>query len=231
MNTPIEEVEASGERSLSRVEQVYRKIKSRILNNEYPAGHQVLEPELAIQLGVSRTPVREALIRLASDKLILLIPRRGMKVLPIEIKDIKELLPILSSLEATAIEVLCEEPSAEAISQLQDCVESMEACLAENDSESWLQYDGQYRETLAALSGNSRLQCLTQYLLAQLHRAKLLTIKFHDNLAEKTQELRKINAAIAEKNVQQALSIHRKSASVYEKTFLNIMEKYKIETL
>ena len=66
----------------SRVDQAYAEIRRRILDNHYAPGHHVLEQELAADLGMSRTPVREALVRLQNERFRQLIPRHGMRVVP-----------------------------------------------------------------------------------------------------------------------------------------------------
>ncbi len=91
---------------LSLVERVYRHVKHGILTHHYAPGYQVLEPELAKILGVSRTPVREALIRLENEGLIELIPRRGMRVIKVLAEDLADLCPILIQLEVTAFQRL-----------------------------------------------------------------------------------------------------------------------------
>src|SRR5882757_2651772 len=72
----------------SLVDRAYREIRRRILDNEYPPAHQVLEHELAAELGMSRTPVREALIRLKNEKFIQIIPRHGMRVVPLSLAEL-----------------------------------------------------------------------------------------------------------------------------------------------
>src|SRR5215510_15874941 len=90
----------------SFVDKAYREIRRRILDNEYPPAHQVLEQELAADLGMSRTPVREALVRLQNERFVQLIPRHGMRVVPLSLQDLRDMYEVLTSLELTAIERL-----------------------------------------------------------------------------------------------------------------------------
>src|SRR5688500_3086161 len=99
------EQERRGKRE-SRVDQAYAEIRRRILDNYYAPGHQVLEQELALELGMSRTPVREALVRLQNERFVQLIPRHGMRVVPLSMQDLREVYEVLTSLELTAIERL-----------------------------------------------------------------------------------------------------------------------------
>ena len=93
------------ERTGSRIpyaEQAYRELKRRILDNELSPGENLLEQEIAAELGMSRTPAREAMMRLANEGLVEVKPRHGMRVLPISADDMKEIYLVLTSLESTA---------------------------------------------------------------------------------------------------------------------------------
>ena len=95
------------------VEQAYRIIRQRILDNVYPAGYRALEREFAEELSLSRTPVREALLRLQSEGLIELIPRHGARVLPVSAGDMREIYDVLTALESMAAEIVTRRrPSA-----------------------------------------------------------------------------------------------------------------------
>lgn len=86
----------------NRVADAYSQLKSQILSNQLSPGMQVPEPELSLQLGMSRTPVREALIRLQAEGLVELVPRRGLRVLPIKASDsvrFTKSLPCLSRMQ------------------------------------------------------------------------------------------------------------------------------------
>ena len=86
----------------SRVDDAHARIKDEILANRMPPGLQATEPEIAAELGMSRTPVREALIRLEAEGLVQLRPRHGAHVLPIEPDDMREIYEILTALEPEA---------------------------------------------------------------------------------------------------------------------------------
>ena len=81
----------------SRVDQAYAEIRRRILDNYYAPGHHVLEQELAADLGMSRTPVREALVKLQNERFVQLIPRHGMRVVPLSIQELREVYDTVRS--------------------------------------------------------------------------------------------------------------------------------------
>jgi DNA-binding GntR family transcriptional regulator len=97
----VELAETHAERE-SNTNRAYREVRQRILFGEMPPGAQYLEQELAEMLGMSRTPVREALIRLADERLVEVRPRHGARVLDISIRDIREIYELLAELESLA---------------------------------------------------------------------------------------------------------------------------------
>ena len=86
----------------SLVEAAYRALKAAIRENVFPPGHQAAEPEIAEQLGMSRTPVHEAIIRLQEEGLVQVLPRRGVLVCPISADDIREIYDVLIAVEGMA---------------------------------------------------------------------------------------------------------------------------------
>lgn len=183
--------------SLSRVEQVYRKIKSSILSNEYPPGYQALEPEIAKRLGVSRTPVREALIRLEAENLIELIPRRGMRVQPLVIEDILEINQILISLETLAISILARtRPQRDMLDPMETSLTEMDHALEQGDLEAWICADEKYHRFLNVLSGNKRLAGLVESLRAQSYRSRRALVELGFKLETTNDVYRKLNQLI-----------------------------------
>ena len=89
----------------SLVDQAYQEIRKRILDNYYAPGHNVLELELAADLGMSRTPVREALVRLQNEGFVQLIPRHGMRVVPLSVHDLREMYEVLTSLSLVPLQL------------------------------------------------------------------------------------------------------------------------------
>ena len=105
----------------------YQDMRRRILDNVWAPGYQALEQEIALQLGMSRTPVREALIRLANEGLVEVIPRRGMRVLPVSLGDMRDIYQILTALESAAAEIVAaRKPSDEELEPLVAATLAME---------------------------------------------------------------------------------------------------------
>ncbi|WP_075185038.1 GntR family transcriptional regulator [Teredinibacter haidensis] len=185
------------EPGLSRVELAYRRLKDNILSNEFPPGYQALEPEIARNLGVSRTPVREALIRLEAEKLIELIPRRGMRVLPLVPDDIIEISQVLNALECMAVELIAKQSlSVDTLQPMVDAVNEMQQALVVDDIEAWAAAEEKFHRLLMTFAGNKRLASLVETVRAQVHRARKITLKLRPKPYSSTQAYTEVLAAI-----------------------------------
>lgn len=216
---------------LSRVEYAYQKIKSNITSNTYPSGFQVLEPELAAQLGVSRTPVREALIRLEADHLIQLIPRRGMRVLPLNTNDIVEINQLAMSMELVAIERICAPHSDNDLSHAEQAFQSMRNALETGDNIAWVDSEDLFLIELARLTENYRMVSMLRNLYDQFRRAKFLMLEFISSREEFVLSRRRLLLAIKEKDVVLATTIHHEYRETINRLYLDMQEKYELKEI
>ena len=168
---PSQENTPEKKNELSRVESVYRQLKKSILFNEFPPGYQELEPDLAERLGVSRTPMREALIRLASEKLIELVPRRGMRIKPLTKADLDEMLDILVALERLVIHLLGLASNLDQKALHEELALLLQA-ESTHDVNSWIESEARLKMLIVTASGSDRLAVMIQNLRDQLTRAQ-----------------------------------------------------------
>lgn len=176
----------------------YRRIKAMILDNLVPPHSQHLEAELALSLGMSRTPVREAMLRLAQEGLVAVTPRHGMRVLPISAADMRDIYDILESLEPKAAELLAERQVGSALlAPLHDACDAMEAALAAGDRPAWAAADEAFHRHLLDLCGNRRLAAMVMQVWEQSHRARMVTLNLRPLPAASTAEHRAMLVAIA----------------------------------
>ncbi len=212
MNVPAKRPTAASAKTL--VDRVYHEIQHRILHNVWPTGHQALEQELALELGVSRTPVREALIRLQRDGLVKVVPRHGMRVLPISVVDVQEIYQILTSLEALAVELAAaRKPSPKEMKALeraaQDMLEAQEAA----DLKAWARADERFHFHLVELSGNRILVEVVDNFWGRAQRARLTLLSMRKITATSTRDHAKLLAAIRAGNsklARETLEEHRR---------------------
>ena len=118
------------------VDAAYAQIRRRILDVDWPPGFQVLEMDVATELNMSRTPVREAMIRLQREGLLEVIPRHGMRVLPVSPGDMRELYQVLTALECMAAELLAlRKPGREELMPLIAATTAMDEALKAVDAD------------------------------------------------------------------------------------------------
>ena len=106
---------------------VFQTLRQAILKGELQPGERLMEIKLAETLGVSRTPIREAIRKLELEGLVVMIPRKGAAVANITEKDTKDVLEVRRTLEMFAVEVACDRITQEQLAQLKDAAKKFEA--------------------------------------------------------------------------------------------------------
>jgi DNA-binding GntR family transcriptional regulator len=195
---------------VSLVDLAYQEIRRRILDNEYPPGHQVLEFDLAAELEMSRTPVREALVRLQNENFVHLIPRHGMRVVPLSVSDLRDMYEALAALEQMAVERLARaRPPDSALAPIGETVDQMERALRRQDLDGWAKADERFHRTLVRMCGNARIVAMVETLWDQGHRARMTTLRMRKNLEQSNQEHRAVVEAIRQGNWREACAVYR----------------------
>ena len=213
-------------------DEAYETLKRRILDNEWPAGHLALEQELAAELGMSRTPIREALIRLEKEGLVEVRPRHGMRVLGISAEDMEEIYEILISLESMAAELvarrgLTDRQRAELITAVND----MDTALAQDDLETWAKADERFHKLLVDYCGNRRLKSLVDGCFDQAHRARLLTLKLRPKPTSSNEDHRATVNAIERRDPTVAREIHRLHRMRAGEMLVELLKKHGLSSL
>ncbi|MFC7397988.1 GntR family transcriptional regulator [Chelatococcus sp. GCM10030263] len=220
-------VEPTPKASPRSAETAYRRVKQRILDNVYAPGTQVLEQVLADDLGISRTPVREALVRLAQEGLVAVVPRHGMRVLPLSPDDMREIYEVLTSLEPTAIALLAaRHPSAAESAPLVEACAAMEAALARDDLDGWAKADERFHLGLVELCGNRRLAAMVMTVWDQSHRARMFTLKLRPKPIKSTREHRAALQAILDGDADRARELYRRHRERAAVDLMSIIERY-----
>jgi len=203
--------EAGAKRRASFSELAYGELRRRILGNAMPVGAQYMEQELAELLEMSRTPIREALIRLANEGLVEVRPRHGMRVKAISLEDMEEIYAVLTGLESTAAGLAAAKGlSVDEIGQLGRAVADMDAALAGDNLEAWAEADACFHRLLVDFSGNARLASLVGTFIDQSHRVRMLTLRLRPRPDASNEDHRAVVDAIARGDADAARSIHRR---------------------
>lgn len=214
------------------VDAAYQDMRRRILDNVWAPGFQALEQEIALQLGMSRTPVREALIRLANESLVEVIPRRGMRVLPVSPTDMKEIYEIFGALESTAAEMLAaRQPSEAELQPLIKATEDMEKALAADDLDAWAAADESFHEKLITMAGNKLLAEAVFSYWDRAHRARMFTLRLRPKPVNSTKEHMALVDRLRQGDAAGAGAVNREHRQRASRELLAIFEQFRLHQM
>ncbi|MBD5474719.1 MAG: GntR family transcriptional regulator [Lachnospiraceae bacterium] len=166
---------------------VFNTLRKAILTGELKPGERLLEIHLANRLGVSRTPIREAIRKLELEGLVIMIPRRGAEVAQITEKSLKEVLEVRRALDALCAELACDRITTEEEERLKQACDEFERATETKDATTIAAADVALHDIIVQATGNSRLIQLINNLSEQMYRYRFEYIKDenrHDNLID-----------------------------------------------
>ncbi|MDP4024016.1 GntR family transcriptional regulator [Methylobacterium sp. NEAU 140] len=187
--TKAEDPEA--ERRPSLVDDAYAAMKRAIQDSSFAPGYQASEQEIALRLGMSRTPVHEAVIRLQEDGLVRVLPRRGVLICALAPEDMREIYDVIVAVEGRAAALLAALPDAAraaAAAELAAQTEAMDAAWRAGDLPAWGQADAGFHRALVERAGNGRMIRIIQTINDQSHRARMLTLRLRRELGASVAE-------------------------------------------
>ena len=136
---------------------VFNTLRQAILRGELQPGERLMEIQLAQRLGVSRTPVREAIRKLELEGLVLMIPRRGAEVAEITRQDLEDVLEVRAALEELAVKDACEHITDEQLQDLKKAANEFKRSLEGTDLVACAEADIHFHEIIYAATNNKRL--------------------------------------------------------------------------
>ncbi|WP_165943634.1 GntR family transcriptional regulator [Roseicella aquatilis] len=202
----------------SLAQAAYAALKASLLENLLPPGHEATEQAIADQLGMSRTPVHEAVLRLQHEGFLRVLSRRGVRVLPIDPVDLAETYDVLIALEGAAAALLAGRgPAASAtVAGMAAATEAMERARAAGDRKAWAAEDDRFHRLLLQGSGNAKLARLAQTAADQAQRARSATAALRADPGVSAAEHGAILAALRTGRAEAAraaVAAHRRRAS------------------
>ena len=182
---------------------VFQTLRQAILKGELQPGERLMEIKLAETLGVSRTPIREAIRKLELEGLVVMIPRRGAAVANITEKDTKDVLEVRRTLEMFAVEVACDRITKDQLEQLKEAAKAFENSKGA-DLIRIAETDMNFHEIIYEATQNERLVQMLNNLRENMYRYRIEYLKdsnYYDSLVSEHQE---ILTAIEERNKEKA---------------------------
>ena len=190
---------------------VFNTLRQAILTGELKPGERLMEIHLANKLGVSRTPIREAIRKLELEGLVTMIPRRGAEVAQITEKSMQDVLEVRRAMDALCAELACDRISAEELESLKKACNHFELAVKTKDVKKIAQADVALHDIIVQATGNSRLIQLVHNLSEQMYRYRFEYIKDFSQHQRLVEEHRIIYQGIVNKDKEtssQAAKLH-----------------------
>lgn len=186
---------------------VFNTLRQAILRGELKPGERLMEIQLANKLGVSRTPIREAIRKLELEGLVLMIPRKGAEVAEITEKSLRDVLEVRRALEELAVELVCEKITDEQIQDLKGAAEDFKASLKEGDITRIAEADVKFHDVIYMATDNQKLIQLLNNLREQMYRYRIEYLKKKECYPQLLEEHETIIQAIEEHDKKKATDI------------------------
>ncbi|MEA2781907.1 MAG: GntR family transcriptional regulator, rspAB operon transcriptional repressor [Rhodospirillaceae bacterium] len=188
-------------------EQVYRILRHAILTLRMPPGAVIIEKEITDRLGISRTPVRDAIRQLADERLVNIKPQSGTYVALIDRHQLEEGRLIRRALEVEGIRLAAAHIDEQAIERLQDLVALQERAAAKGRHEAFIAYDDAFHQFISELSGHSRLWPIINRSKAHLDRVRYLSMPLPRQETTAIAQHRAIVEALARGGAERAAKV------------------------
>ena len=204
-------------------EVVCESLREAIRKGILRPGERLMEIQLAEELGVSRTPVREAIRKLEQEGYVVMMPRRGTYVATMSIRDVSEIFEIRTALESLSNGLAATRIMEEELEQLQRHLVAIKGYIEANDMEKIVETDIRFHDLLYQASRNTRLVGIISNLREQLTRFRTLSMSFPGRLEATLEEHRNMMKAMAARKKQadkdaKKLKLKREKHSVQEET-------------
>ncbi len=206
--------------------QVYRVLKEAILKGNMATGEKITEVEIADQLNVSRTPVREAFRMLELEELINIIPQLGVFVAGVETKkEIDDIFQLRMELEGLAAYLAAKNITVEQIEKLEEYTEKIEKCILEEDQKGCINVDIAFHTIIKEASNNKWLDKFLDSLFEQATRFRSSSFAQKGRMQEFLNEHRELAKAIANGNPDLAQELAKKHMYAAWKSILAVFNK------
>ena len=186
---------------------VFNTLRQAILKGELKPGERLMEIALAERLGVSRTPIREAMRKLELEGLVVMIPRRGAQVANITEKDLNDVLEVRIALENMALEKACKRMTEEELDKLWQAAREFEHTMAEGNLVRLAEADVAFHEIIYQASDNCRLIQVLNNLREQIYRYRVEYLKEEETRNVLVKEHEELYNAVKARDVERAQEI------------------------
>jgi len=203
---------------------VFNTIREAILKGDFAPGERLMEKQLAERLGVSRTPIREAIRKLELEGLVIMIPRKGAEVASITGKDISDVLEVRATLEALAVKLACKKMSDHDLDELIAINIEFRKAANKKDVKKVIEKDVEFHDVIFHSSDNDKLINISNNLREQIYRYRVEYIYKMNSYDELVVEHDEIVKAIVARDGKRAAEIAMKHIENQEKSVLEYIK-------
>lgn len=203
---------------------VFQTLRKAILTGELKPGERLMEIHLADKIGVSRTPIREAIRKLELEGLVTNVPRKGAQVAEISTKGLRDVLEVRRSLDLFCAELACERISEESKELLKEACKAFEEATTTKDATVIAKADVAFHDIIIRATGNDRLIALINNLAEQMYRYRFEYIKDESQHKKLIEEHRELMDAIITGNVEKARKVAGSHIDNQEMSILRQLE-------
>ncbi len=207
-------------------ELVCESIRQAIINGVFRPGERLMEIQLADEMGVSRTPVREAIRKLELEGFVVMIPRRGTYVADISIKDLAEIFEIRTCLDVLAAGLAAERITDEELVTLNEYLNAIGQHAASMDMNKIVELDTAFHDVLYTASRNERLRTIINNLREQMTGIRGRSMSYPGRLVETMDEHRLLVDSISARDVERAQHAARTHLENDEHTLIRSMAEH-----
>lgn len=197
------------DKEASKQQIAYEKIKEAIVKNEIMPDTLFVERQLCANLGISRTPIREALRRLSSEGLVDSIPDKGMFVSRIRLEDIIEIYEIREALETMAIRLFTFRKTEEEMKRFEECIKNYEMNFTEGNYATAIALDMEFHEIYIKGARNNRMENILKSIRDQNSRVAFSTVADLERTRKSLEQHKKIFEAVRANEPDQAENLLR----------------------
>lgn len=208
------------------------RLRELIFSGQLPAGSDHLEAELAVRLGMSRTPIREAALTLEAQGLLEVRARKGVRILPISIGDMAEIYDVMTALESMAAgHAAAKGYSLTDLAALEQTISEMETALSNENREAWAAADDQFHAELVRLGGNSRVMSIVALMADQVRRVKAVTLYMRPLPLQSNADHRDVLNAIHAGDTAAAQAVHHAHRTEAKITLMQLLVQNRLHML
>lgn len=186
---------------------VFNTLRQGILKGKLKPGERLMEIHLANQLGVSRTPIREAIRMLELEGLVIMLPRKGAQVANISKQDLRDVLELRKALDTLAVSLACERITPEVLAKLKAKSKEFEEVIKSKEFSKIAEADVEFHDIIHEASGNRRLSIMVNNLAERIYRYRLEYIKEIDDYSQLAAEHQEIVRCIENGDKEGAVKI------------------------